>query len=90
MKPAPPSRTLTTIAVGFLALDALLLGYAGVALHRASLVIWGAVCAVLAVAVIFGWRRYRRAMEEIAAARREMKREVEAIRDLLHRHHFQN
>ena len=36
-----PSRTLTTLAVGFLALDAILLGYLGLALKR--LLLLGAV-----------------------------------------------
>src|SRR5260370_6850202 len=38
-----PSRTLTTFTVGFLLLDALLLGYSGIALHRVMLVVWAGV-----------------------------------------------
>src|SRR2546427_259225 len=42
MKPyRPPSRALTTFAVGFLVLDGLLLGYGGLSLHRPPLVVWG-------------------------------------------------
>lgn len=80
-----PSRTLTTVAVGVLLLDAVLLGIAGVVLDRRSLVLWGAVCGVLAVLVAVAWRRYRRTLAEIEAARREMRHEVESIRELLQR-----
>jgi hypothetical protein len=34
--------------------------------------------------VVIGWFRYRRAMAELDAARQDMKREVESLRDLLH------
>ena len=47
-----PSRTLTTLAVGFLALDAVLLGYLGVALKRVLLVGGAVVCAASAAAVV--------------------------------------
>jgi beta-lactamase regulating signal transducer with metallopeptidase domain len=91
MKPyRPPSRALTTFAVGFLALDGLLLGYSGVALHRPLFVVWGAVCFVGAGVVVFGWRRYRRAMSDLERARREMRAEVESIRALLHDKHLHN
>lgn len=87
MKTDPPSRTLTTLAVGFVLLDGVLLVYAGAVLHRTALIVAGAVCGVLSIAVIYGWRRYRRAMAELAAARREMREHVEAMRDLLQKHH---
>ncbi len=88
MKPA--SRTLTTFTVGFLALDALLLGYLGVVLSRPLVVASGAVCAVAAVLVVVGWRRYRRALVELDAARQAMRAELESIRDLLKEHHLHN
>ncbi len=88
MKPKrPPSRALTTLAVGFLALDALLLAYGGLTLGRPRLIVGGAVCLVAAVLVILGWRRYRRALSDLERARREMRAEVESIKDLLHRNH---
>jgi uncharacterized protein YjiS (DUF1127 family) len=37
-----------------------------------------------AAIVLIAWRRYRRAMAELAAARLDMKREAESLRDLLH------
>jgi len=48
------------------------------------------VCGALALLVALGWRRYRRMLTDIEAARREMRRDVESIRDLLHRHRLNN
>jgi hypothetical protein len=73
------TRAVTVFAVGFLALDAVLFALV-------SRFLWAAVCAAAAMLVVVGWRRYRRAMAELADARKEMKREVESIRDLLHTH----
>jgi hypothetical protein len=73
------TRAVTIFAVGFLLLDAVL--FALVARYG-----WAGVCAGAALLVVFGWRRYRRAMADLAAARREMKREVESLRALLHTH----
>ena len=86
----PASRTLTTFTVGFLLLDAVLLGYSGLALGRRMLVFWGAVCLGAASLVVVGWRRYRRAMSELEHARREMRAEVESIRELLQGKHLNN
>ena len=85
-----PSRTLTTFAVGFLGLDALLLGYSGLSLGRPLLVVWGVVCLVGAVLVIFGWRRYRRALADLERARQDMRAEVESVRELLRDKHLHN
>ena len=84
------SRTPTTLAVGFLSLDALLLGYAGLIGDRPLLVAAGAACGVGAVLVVAAWRRYRRTLAELEDARRDMKREVASIRDLLQGHHLNN
>ena len=74
------TRGVTIFAVGFLLLNATLL----VMVNRFVL---AAVFAVAAVLVVIGWFWYRRAMRELADARKEMKREVESLRDLLHTHH---
>lgn len=79
MSTATFTRAVTVFAVGFLTLDAALFALV-------NRFLWAAVCAVAAVLVVVGWRRYRRAMAELADARKEMKREVESIRDLLHTH----
>jgi hypothetical protein len=83
-------RATTTAAVGFLTLDALLLGYAGLARQQPWLLVAAASCLGGAVLVIAGWRRYQRAIAELEVERHEMKREVEEIRDLLFRKHVSN
>ncbi|MGH7567824.1 MAG: hypothetical protein ACREL9_02475 [Gemmatimonadales bacterium] len=90
MKRLRPSRTLTTVAVGFLLLDAVLLVFGGLELHRPLLVALGGVCGAGAAAVVVFWRRHRRTIAELEAVRREMRAEVERIRDLLQSRHFQN
>ena len=77
MSTAAFTRAVTIFAVGFLALDAVLFAIV-------NRFVWAAVCAGAALLVVVAWRRYRRAMADLAAARKEMKREVESIRDLLH------
>ena len=86
--PAPlrASRTLTTAAVGFLLLDAILFALAAIACNRLLLLIPAAVCAAAGVLVVVAWRRYRRTLLELEEARREMKREVKALRELLQGH----
>ena len=84
------SRALTTFTVGFLLLDGLLLAYSGVALGRRWLIFWSAVCLVAAMLVVVGWRRYRRVMSDLERDRREMRAEVESIRELLHGKHLDN
>jgi hypothetical protein len=74
------TRAVTVFAIGFLLLDAGLFALAG-------RYIWASVCTLAAALVLIGWRRYRRAMAELADARREMKQEVESIRALLHTRH---
>ena len=88
MKPA--GRALATFAVGFLALDAVLLVFAGVATGRRLPLVAAAACAVAAAFVVIAWRRYRRVLAELQQARRAMRAEVESIRDLLQSHDLHN
>jgi len=88
-RPAP-GRFLTIFAVGFLLLDALLLIWLGVELSRGWLVVAGVACLVAAAGVVWVWRRYSRTLADLRVQRREMKAEVEAIRDLLRDKHLQN
>ncbi|HKV70116.1 MAG TPA: hypothetical protein VJN62_02670 [Gemmatimonadales bacterium] len=74
------------MAVGFLLLDALLLGYGAITFHRVSLGVGGALCFILAVLVIHAWLKYRRILAELTAARRDMRHEVEELRELIRRH----
>ena len=73
------TRGVTIFAVGFLLLNAVLLALVD---HF----VWAGVCVVVAALAVVGWFRYRRAMAELAEARKEMKREVQELRDLLHTH----
>lgn len=86
----PIHRAFTTFAIGFLALDAVLLIYAGLELSRWGLVAGGAACAILIPGVVLLWRRHQRAVAELDAARREMRAEVESLRGLLHSKHLHN
>jgi len=90
MKQPPPGRFLAIFTVGFLLLDALLLIWSGIDLSRGRLVAGGVACVVAAGVVILVWRRYRHLLEDISVQRREMKAEVEAIRDLLREKNHQN
>ena len=85
-----PGRPLATFAVGFLLLDALLLGWIGLELKRPGLLWGGAVCAVAAVAVVLVWRRYRHMLDDLEIHRREMKAEAESLRELLRARHLHN
>jgi len=73
------TRAATIFAVGFLLLNAVLLA-------MVNQITWAAVCAGVALLVVIGWFRFRRTMAELADARREMKRDIESLRDLLHTH----
>jgi cell division protein FtsB len=74
------TRGVTIFAVGFLLLNAVLLALIN---HF----FWASVCVVVAALAVAGWFRYRRVLAELAEARKDMKREVESLRDLLHTHH---
>jgi len=85
-----PGRAVATLAVGFLLLDAVLLTWFGLDLSRRSLVAGGITCGLAACAVVLMWRRYRRTLAELAVRRREMKAEVDALRDLMKEKRLQN
>jgi len=69
-------RAGVVAAVGFLALDALLLGWAGWWARRPALLLWAGLLAALTPLPLALWRRYRRRMDEVHAARRAMAQEV--------------
>ena len=83
-------RALRTCAIGFFLLDAVLLVWAGLEQHRPGLLAGGIVCAVAAAIVVRLWRRYRRALADVEAGRREMREQAESIRRLLKESHLQN
>jgi hypothetical protein len=83
-------RGLRTCAVGFLLLDAVLLLWAGLEQRRPGLLVGGLACAAAAATVVLLFRRYRRALADVEAGRREMREQVESIRRLLKETHLQN
>jgi hypothetical protein len=76
MPRAPRTRVLLVVAVGVLLLDAVLLISAGVWTDRMGLVGGGAASAVIALALLFSWRRHLRRLADIDAARLDLKNEV--------------
>lgn len=69
-------RAGVVAGVGFLTLDAVLLAWAGWWTRRPGLMLWGALLAALVAVPVALWRRYRRHMDEVRAARRAMAQEV--------------
>jgi hypothetical protein len=86
VNPPASSRAITAFAVGFLLLDGALLAWAGIGLRRPWLLVAAGVCVATGLLVIAAWRRYRRTLVELEDARREMKQEVELLRELLRNH----
>lgn len=76
-------KLLTAFAVAFLLLNAVLLGWAGIGMHRPWLVVAAGVFVAATCFVILAGRRYRRIVAELQDERRDMKREVESLRELL-------
>ncbi len=76
-------RTLTILAAAFLAFDGTVLTGLGLWAGRTSLVLVGLVLFLSSGLVLMSWRRQRRRLEEIAAARRELGDEARALRKLL-------
>jgi high-affinity Fe2+/Pb2+ permease len=85
-RPAPVrGRALTIIAVALLALDGGLLLLAGLWGRQPGLMAFGAGLLLAALLVVLLWRRHRRTVAEIAAAREAVRAEASALRDLVRR-----
>lgn len=78
-------RAATWIAVVVLALNALLLGAAGLGADRPVLLAAAAAAGALAVLVLVAWRRHQRTLAAIARDREALRDETLGIRDLLRR-----
>lgn len=77
------SRGLTILASAFLAFDGAALVALGWWSGGAALTIGGLACFFAAGLVVLLWSRHRRRLDEIAAARRELREEAQTLRDLL-------
>jgi len=76
-------RGITILAVGFLGLDAVLLGMAGWWTRRQDLLLVGGVLLLAAWGVLLLWRRQRRRLAEIAAAQAALKSAAGDLRVLI-------
>ena len=77
------ARTITVLASAFLAFDGAALALIGWWLRQPALTLIGGALFGSSGLVLLYWRWYRRQLEEIAAARRVLREETEALRALL-------
>jgi len=78
-----PHRTITILAFSLMALNATLLGFGAVAFDQPALFLPATLCAAAAAAVYGAWRWHRRNSADLEAARPELRRELEELRELL-------
>lgn len=78
-------RMATWTAVVVLALNAVLLGVAGVGAGRPLLLVAAAAAIVVAGTVLWAWRRHLAALDAMAQERRALREEALALRDLVRR-----
>jgi membrane protein implicated in regulation of membrane protease activity len=78
-------RSLTLVAVGFLAFDGAALAGLGIWSGRHGFLVTGVVLFVCSGLVLLFWRRHLRRLDEIDEARRDLRDEAEALRRLLRR-----
>lgn len=76
-------RWLTLFAAGFLAFDGAALAAIGLWSGRTSLLIVGIVLFLSSGLLLLVWRQHLRRLDEIVAARRELRDEAEELRRLL-------
>ena len=77
------ARTITLLASAFLGFDGAALAALGWYIHQPTLTVIGCALFVSSGLVLLYWRWYRRQLDEIAAARRVLREETEAMRALL-------
>jgi len=78
-------RVATWIAAAVLAVNALLLGAAGVVAGRPALLVGSAVALGAAILVLLAWRRYQRTLAGITRERQALREETLDLRELLRR-----
>lgn len=76
-------RWLTLFAAGFLAFDGAVLAALGLWSGRTALVVVGIVLFLSSGLLLLVWRQHLRRLDEIVAARRELRDEAEELRRLL-------
>ena len=74
---------MTIIAVGFFLLDGVLLLLAGLWGRALVPAAGGLLCLAAAAGVWLVWRHHQRQVAELTAARRAVRAEVEALRELV-------
>jgi hypothetical protein len=83
--PLAAGRLVVLVAVTLLALDGVALLGAGLWAARPELALAGGALLAGARLVWWSWQRQRRRLDEIAAARRELRADTEALRRLTRR-----
>jgi membrane protein implicated in regulation of membrane protease activity len=78
-------RSLTFVAAGFLAFDGAALAGLGIWSGRPAFLVTGVVLFLSSGLVLLVWRRHLRRLDEIEAARRDLRDEAEELRRLLRR-----
>jgi protein-S-isoprenylcysteine O-methyltransferase Ste14 len=79
------ARTVTLLAAAFLGFDGAALAVLGWWIGQPTLAVVGGALFLSSGLVLLYWRWYRRQLNEIAAARRVLREETEAMRTLLRR-----
>lgn len=77
-----PNLIITAVATVLLAVDGVLLLWAGVWSGRFVFLFWGTVFFLGVVAVVVLYRRYARKMEELRTAKKAMLLEIDAMREI--------
>lgn len=77
------TRTLTLLTSAFLGFDGAALAVVGWWIGQPTLTLIGCALFVSSGLVLVYWRWHRRQLDAIAAARRELREETEAMRTLL-------
>ncbi len=78
-------RPLTIVAAALLAFDGAALMALGLWSGRYGLLVAGTVLVLASGLVLLFWRRHLRRLEQITAARRDLREEAEELRRLLRR-----
>jgi len=76
-----PGRIVFGLGFGVLLLDGAAAVWLGQVSGRALLVVLGLVLIASAAGVVVAYRRWLRALEEVDAARAELRREIRRLRD---------